>query len=567
MKVCRTWMCAGVIAAWVAVIGRLPIAPLSACAQAPPTVPSLSPPPPHLGYGVNVRDPGFVDPLFAPLGFDWLKLWEEYGTAETPTLPQVRYPYHVLFLIDCTSRSDDLAAWAEAVEEIATAGEGLVEAYEICNEPNRAGWLDYYGSHVPPDPGLYVDMLRVAYERIEAVDPGAVVVSAGLAPVGRVQGACGGWRGNDCSAMDEREYARQMFRLGAGKTFDAFGYHPYGFAYEPERALDDLPADDNGNGFAFRGVEVMHDLLEQHGLGDRLIWATEFSWLRDPGEDGRSPDWCHRIDDYEDAFGWMDVPELQQANYITRAFRYADENWPWMGPMFVWNLDWHDYGWLCDPARYFSVLKVDYAEYSPLVHFDELVADQDPKVFSVRRKNFQDFRALSKESQLMVQPSKTFRVSPCGSPYTTTLAYDALAAMEKRPARLAPRLAVVPPALTFLADVDEPGLFAGTVVPLNTGFGVFTWTAEVAVGMQAAGMGPMGTQVTPTLAVTTGVQGAPLTVTLDSTGYSTGTFTAVVSVTAATTDVLGAPRAVPVTLRVVPELHRVYLPVALRSTF
>jgi len=85
--------------------------------------------------------------------------------------------------------------------------------------------------------------------------------------------------------------------------------------------------------------------------------------------------------------------------------------------------------------------------------------------------------------------------------------------------------------------------------------------------MQAAGMGPMGTQVTPTLAVTTGVQGAPLTVTLDSTGYSTGTFTAVVSVTAATTDVLGAPRAVPVTLRVVPELHRVYLPVALRSTF
>jgi len=480
---------------------------------------------------MNVRDPGYVDPLFAPLSLDWLKLWEEYGTAETPTLPQVRYPYNVLFLIDCTTRSDDLAAWAEAVEEIATAGKGLVEAYEICNEPNRAGWLDYYGSHFPPDPGLYVDMLRVAYERIEAVDPGAVVVSAGLAPVGRVQGTCGGWRGNDCRAMDEQEYARQMFRLGAGKTFAAFGYHPYGFAYEPERALDELPAADDGNGFAFRGVEVMHDLLEQHALGDRLIWATEFSWLRDPSEDGGSPDWCHWIDDYENAFGWMDVPELQQANYVTRAFQYADENWPWMGPMFVWNLDWHDYGWLCDPARYFSVLKVDYVDYSPLGYSGELLSDDQP------------------------------------APYTTTLAYDALVAMERRPARLAPRLAVMPPALTFLAGVDEPDLFSGAVVPLNTGFGVFTWTAEVAVGMQAAGMGTVGAQVTPTLAITAGFQGAPLTVTLDSTGYSTGTFAAVISVTAANTDVLGAPWAVPVMLRVVPELHRAYLPVALRSTF
>lgn len=456
----------------------------------------------HLGYGINVRFQEHIDPLFAPLGFEWLKLWEEYDS-----IPTTRYPYQVLFLIDCTQRSGDLNEWGGAVETIARDGRGLIEAYEICNEPNRRGWLNNDASPFPPDPGLYVQMLQVAYERIKAVDPAAIVVSAGLAPVGRIEDTCNGWNGNDCDAMDEREYARQMFLLGAGGYFDAFGYHPYGFAAAPETDPASVL-----NGFAFRGAEVMHDLMEQHGLDHKPLWATEFSWLRDPSEDGALPGTCHRKPEYEDNFGWMDVPEVQQANYITRAFQYADEKWPWMGAMFVWNLDWYDYGWLCDPARYFSVLKIDYTDYDP-------------------------------------------DVDPPPAPYTTTLAYDALAAMEKRPGYFGPRLAVTPAALTFLADVDEPGVITTMLRPWNAGYRVLTWTATVALGMQ----------VTPTLAITIGLQGMPLTVTVDSTGYTTGTFTGSITVTATTTDVLDAPQAVPVTLRVVPEVYRVYLPVALRS--
>ena len=143
---------------------------------------------------------------------------------------------------------------------------------------------------------------------------------------------------------------------------------------------------------------------------------------------------------------------------------------------------------------------------------------------------------------------------PSSLPYTTALAYRALAAMEKRPGSFGPRLAVVPPALTFLAGVDEPGTITGVVVPLNTGYGVFTWTATVEMGMQ----------VTPTLATTGGVQGAPLTVTVDSTGYLTGTFTGAISVTGTTTGVLDAPQIVPVTLIVMVDMYRAYLPVVLR---
>jgi hypothetical protein len=467
-----TWAGVAAIAALVVATGGLEVTPSPARAQAPPW-PSL--PPPHLGYGVNVRLEKNIDPLFAPLGLEWIKLWEEY--EHTP--PAERLPYQVLFAIDCREgMPTNLDAWGDHVEGIAEAGLGRVEAYEIGNEPNVARfWGD-----APPNPSQYVQVLQVAYERIKAVDPDAIVVSAGLAPVGRIEGDCNGWSGNNCDAMDEREYAHQMFLLGAGDYFDAFGYHPYGFAYEPETDPETV-----SNGFAFRGAEVMRDLLEQHGLERKPVWATEFNWLRD--DYGSVPADCT---DYEPVFGWMEVSEVEQANYITRAFQYADEHWPWMGAMFVWNLDWHDYhyDWDCDAAHvwYFSIREHD------------------------------DGTSLG----------------------TPTLAYDALAAMEKRPGYFGPRLAVEPPALTFLADVREPGILTATLDPWNAGYRVLTWTATVATGMQ----------VTPTLAITTGLQGTPLTVTVDSTGYPTGVFTGSITMTATTTDVLDAPRTVPVTLTV-----------------
>jgi hypothetical protein len=489
VKPWRIWVAFAVAAATLALLMTwLARGAPPARAQAP----QQTLPPSHLGYGINVRSQDVITSLFAPLGFEWLKLWEEYGVSVT-----VRYPYQVLFLVDCTRRSGDLVEWGDHVQAIAEAGRGLIEAYEICNEPNRRGWLNQDAS---PDPALYVQMLQVAYARIEAADPAAIVVSAGLAPVGRIQGNCNGWNGNDCGAMDEREYARQMFLRGAGDSFDAFGYHPYGFAYEPESDPNSV-----SNGFAFRGAEVMRGLLDQYGLGRKPVWVTEFGWLRDPSYDPGYPGWvpggCHLNNVYRASFEWMDVPEAQQADYLTRAFQYADEHWPWMGAMFVWNLDWHDYNWLCEPARYFSVRKDD--------------------------------------------------GMPLGAP---ALAYGALAALEKRPGSFGPRLAVEPAALTFLADVDEPGVFTGSVAVLNAGYRVLTWTAAVAPGMP----------VTPTLAISSGLQGAPLTVTVDSTGYATGTFTGNIDVMGLASGTLDSPFAVPVTLLIVPEVYHVYLPLALR---
>ena len=571
-----------------------------------PPVESEVQPAPHLGYGVNVRLEENITPLFTPLGFGWIKLWEEYQDV-----PTRRLPAQVLFTLDCDGMPADLNRWGEHISQIVGAGRGFVEAYEICNEPN----LDRFWNGAAPDPGQYVQMLRVAYERIKAVDPTAIIVSAGLAPTGRIQGTCNGWSGNNCHAMDEREYTRQMLLLGAGDYFDAFGYHPYGFAYEPERDLSALPPHDNGNGFAFRGVEVIHQLLEQHGLGDRPIWATEFNWLRDDG--GTLPSSCRS--EYEATFGWMEVSAATQAEYLTRAFQYADANWPWMGAMFVWNLDWHNYHtWDCEAARYFSLRQHNDTAYGATTpayealktmekrpgHFGPALAVepaaltfladvQQPALFTatltVRNVGY---RLLSwtattvpgmeltptlaitagRQGELLTVTldSTGYQVGTfAGGVRITAMPADTLNSPYTVPvtltvARFYPRLAVVPPSITFLAAANEPRTLTGVVVPTNTGYHVLTWTAQVLTGMQMTGTGSLGVQVTPTLVITTGLQGTPLTVTLDTTGYTPGTFIGLISVAAIPTDTVDSPQIVPLMLRVVERLGRVYLPLILR---
>ncbi len=577
-------------------------------------------PNPHLGYGLNVRLEANVDPLFAPLGLEWIKLWEEYEFDP----PAERLPYQVLFTLDLREGMPaDIDAWAADVEAVARAGRGRVEAYEIGNEPN----VERFWGGQPPNPAEYTQVLQTAYERIKAVDPAAIIVSAGLAPVGRIEGDCNGWEGNNCGAMDEREYTRQMLRLGAGDYLDAFGYHPYGFAYEPE--IDPHAVE---NGFAFRGVEIIHDILAQHDLAHKPIWATELNWLRDWREDNVTmPQNCRQA--YDDHFGWMEVTEIQQADYISRAYRYADEHWPWMGAMFIWNLDWHNYHiWDCEAAHHFSIRKPDGTTsgapslaYHTVMSMEKRVGYFGPQLaitptalnleanvyepgvvtatlipWNARYRlltwtaSVATSAATSAATGAAVTPTLAITTGRQGSPLTinvnstgygvgmystavtlTAIPSDALDSPQVTPITLHVRgaaLEIVPPAIGIYAALNEAGVYTATVVPTNTGYGVFTWTASVAAGFQPTGtLGTLGLQITPTLAVTTGCQGQPLTMTVDTTGYSAGTFIGAITVTSALSmesapsDVLNAPQRVPIVLHIASERRRIFLPLILRN--
>jgi len=171
-----------------------------------------------------------------------------------------------------------------------------------------------------------------------------IVVSGGLAPTITT---------GDRRAISDIDYAAEMLDNGAAQWFDAFGYHPYGYNAPPETD----PTYDN---LVFRRVELIRDLFEERGIYDKQIWLTEFGWLRNPAEDGVT---CSDSDPSFAGFAWMRVSGDTQADYTIRAIEWADRHWPWVGPVFVWNLNWSLYPYgvdpLCSHMRWFSVLRQD----------------------------------------------------------------------------------------------------------------------------------------------------------------------------------------------------------------
>lgn len=130
----------------------------------------------------------------------------------------------------------DLAAYADFVTAVSQRYRGYIAGYVVWNEPNLAAewsrsggdleshWQRYDGQVA--DPADYVGVLGVAYRRIKAQDPDALVITAGLAPTNE----------NSPRARDDRDFLRAMLTAGAADCFDVLGVHAYGFGLHPEAA-------------------------------------------------------------------------------------------------------------------------------------------------------------------------------------------------------------------------------------------------------------------------------------------------------------------------------------------
>ena len=306
---------------------------------------SNSLPAPHLGYGVHVGphtgvNPGLVDQLRV----DWVKL---YDTAQIGQYAHKR----ILFRVDVGWPGN----WAEFRARIQARAHDLwvrgVDAVEIHNEPNLS--MEWPRG---PNAWEYTQLLRVAYTEIKKVAPQMIVVSGGLAPTLTT---------GDRQAISDIDFAAEMLDNGAAQWFDAFGYHPYGYNAPPETE----PAYDR---LVFRRVELIRALFEERGIYDKQIWLTEFGWLRQRVVEAVEFD---ASDPAFAGFAWLRVPGQTQADYTVRAFDWADRNWPWAGPMFLWNLNWSmmsgETGSPCSHMRWFSILRAD---GSPLPVFDRVAS-------------------------------------------------------------------------------------------------------------------------------------------------------------------------------------------------
>jgi len=266
----------------------------------------------HIGYGISVVPFEQSRPdLLDAMGMDWVKI---YSTSQLNDYPN----QHVLYRVDIPKNPNDFGNWERGLPDLARelSSRG-VDAVEIGNEFN----LSFEWDGRTPDSRLATDALCRGYRVFKANAPEIVVVAGGLAPTITTP---------DRKAQTDLDFAQEMFNYGVADCFDAWGYHPYGFNQPPE-------ADPNRSELTFRRTERMYRLLWDNGVRDRQIWITEFGWVRDPREEGLD---CTGDPEFKD-FLWMIVSRDVQAQYTARALTFADTNWPWVGPMFLWNLNWN----------------------------------------------------------------------------------------------------------------------------------------------------------------------------------------------------------------------------------
>lgn len=222
----------------------------------------------------------------------------------------------------------DLADFNDFCTQLATRYRGRIDAYQVWNEPN----LSREWGKRQPNAAEYVELLKACYNGIKSADPDAIIISAGLAPTGVVSE----------QVVPDDQFLRDMYAAGAAPYFDMLGLNAPGYKAPPETDPADAADPANGWGghrtFAFRHVEDMRTIMVENGDAAKQVAILEMGWTTDPRDDS--------------SYHWHSVTEEQQADYLVRAYRYAWENWPWVGIMttvYIAKYDWteenEEYWW------------------------------------------------------------------------------------------------------------------------------------------------------------------------------------------------------------------------------
>jgi hypothetical protein len=256
----------------------------------------------------------------------------------------------------------DPADLGDFVEDMALRYGDRIHAYEIWNEQNLAH--ETGGRITLEDAGQYVEILIEAYDRIKAVNPNAFVLAGAPSPTGWSDPTVG---------VSDIEYLRAMYEYRDGIIaghFDAQGVHPVGSANPPDTLWPDNPSDAEGwtedSTFYFRHIENVRTLMEEYGLGDHQIWITEFGWATENVTPG-----------YE--YGMQNTFE-DQAQYIRDAVLLTYERYPWVGNMFVWNMNFAVTWAQEDPPQplheqaAFSILNTDWSPRPSYTALQDVIA-------------------------------------------------------------------------------------------------------------------------------------------------------------------------------------------------
>ena len=227
---------------------------------------------------------------------------------------------------------DDFNDFGNFAAAVAERYRGQIRTYQVWNEPN--GNEEWGLQDV--DPEAFTRLLCLAYDRIKAADPEAVVLAGALTPT----------VANDGRNMNDLLFLERMYAAGAGHCFDVLSAQGYGLWSGPtDQRLRPTVINYGHNLF-------LRDLMVRHGDAAKPIWISEMGWNVAP--EGIAP-----------AFGR--VTEAQQARYAVGAYDRARAEWPWLGVNAYWFFkrpaDWErDQAWY-----YFRMLEPDFTPL-PVYH-------------------------------------------------------------------------------------------------------------------------------------------------------------------------------------------------------
>jgi len=206
------------------------------------------------------------------------------------------------------ARPDDstpLLLLEENYEDFGRYAAAFVERYAdtvdyviIWNEPN----LSLEWGYRPVDPESYTEMLRVVYPMIKEANPNVQVLGGALAPTLAPPGSEWG--------MDDLVYLQRMYDAGAADYFDILSVHAYGWHSDPDEPADPQVIN-------FRRTELLYEIMQRNGDGDKPLMITEGGW-------NDHPRWTRA------------VRPGQRIHHTIRAYEIARTEWPWMESVAFW---------------------------------------------------------------------------------------------------------------------------------------------------------------------------------------------------------------------------------------
>jgi polysaccharide biosynthesis protein PslG len=214
----------------------------------------------------------------------------------------------------------DPAQYARYAEKTAAHFRGRIDHWEIWNEPNISGFW-----RPRPSAALYTALLKAAYPRIKAANPGAVVLAGATSPAP-----------NDGTQIDEVTFLEQVYVAGGGGHFDAWSHHPYTHPAPPGNVHPDCAW------YQIYGSKPnIRDTMKAHGDGAKKVWGTEYGppTAGSPGS----------------------VSEATQAQWVTKAYSLWS-SYDWAGPLFWYaDRDQLPLGASGDAWNYYGLLREDFS--------------------------------------------------------------------------------------------------------------------------------------------------------------------------------------------------------------